>query len=349
MIGQLRGKVGGYIVVAIIGFIAMVFAFEGVFRPSSTNGLHEGAVAGVVNGESITIGDYNRALEQKMEFFKGMVGGNLTEEQMKMFRLREGVFQELVQQKLMTQAALSSGRTPSDEAVRQQIVTLPYFQRDGKFDPAQYRATLEANRFSTAMFEKMIREQLAIEDWSRSFSNQIRVSDAEVKEEFASAGNLRSYKIVSIPTAVSEAGMSAKEAAEKAASLMKPAKASDAAVNAVLKPFNVTVREIEAASSGSLAAGVQDHPELAKDLFGEEGLKVGQSKIYESPARVTVVLVTSAQKPDLAKLQASKTELQSRIRARKERELMNAVMKQLTEKAKIESNQAVIGESSGAV
>ena len=142
MIGQMRGKVGGWIITVIIGFIALVFAFEGVFGPKATRGLHDGAVAGTVNGEPISIGDYNKALERKLEFLKGMMGGKVSEEQMKMFRVRESVFQELTQQKLMAQAALASGRRPSDEAIRKEIVGMTYFQKDGKFDPGQYRATL---------------------------------------------------------------------------------------------------------------------------------------------------------------------------------------------------------------
>src|SRR5438477_10373418 len=98
-----REKFGRIATSAIIGGIALVFAFEGVFGPKATRGLHEGAVAGTVNGEPISIGDYNKALERKLEFLKGMMGGKISEEQIKMFRVRESVFQELAQQKLMAQ------------------------------------------------------------------------------------------------------------------------------------------------------------------------------------------------------------------------------------------------------
>lgn len=345
MIGKLRGKVGTYIIGAVITFIALIFAFEGVFGPKATRGLHEGSVAGKVNGEAISIGDYNRALERKLEFLKGMMGGKISEEQMKMFRVREGVFQEMVQQKLMAQAALDSGRAPSDEAVRQEIMTLPYFQKEGKFDPAQYRAVLEANRYSTSMFEKMIREQLAVEDWTRSFSSQVRVSDAEAKEEYLLAKNQRSYKIVSIPAGAPKSeSLTPQAAAEKAASILKADKKSDDAVNALLKPFGVTVREVPDASQGSgSVAGASDHPEFAKELFAENGLVLGKAKVYTSPARITVVLVTAVKKPDLSKFEAEKGETQSQLRSKKERELMNDIVKKLTEKAKLEPNPAVVG------
>jgi hypothetical protein len=355
MISQMRGKVGGWIITGIIGFIALVFAFEGVFGPKATRGLHEGAVAGTVNGEPISIGDYNKALERKLEFLKGMMGGKISDEQMKMFRVRESVFQELTQQKLMAQAALSSGRQPSDEAVRQEIVGMTYFQKDGKFDPAQYRATLQANNYSTATFEKLIREQLAVQDWQQSFGNQVRVSDAEVKDEYLHAKNIRSFKIVSIPAAAPAAkagkdgkddktpGMTPKAAAEKVAAILKADKKSDEAVNALLKPFGVTVRDNpDVPESTGFVPGATDHPELTKDLFGENGLPVGKAKVYESPSRISVVLVTSANKPDLTKYESEKKDTQLEIKSRKERDLMNEVVKKLTEKAKIDTNPAVV-------
>jgi hypothetical protein len=355
MIGQMRGKVGGWIITIVIGFIALVFALEGVFGPKATRGLHDGAVAGTVNGEPISIADYNKALERKLEFLKGMMGGKVSEEQIKMFRVRESVFQELAQQKLMSQAALSSGRTPSDEAVRQEIVGMPYFQKDGKFDPAQYRATLQANNYSTATFEKMIREQLAVQDWTKSFGDEVRVSDVEVKDEYLHSKNLRSFKIVSIPAAAPAAkekgdkipAMTPKAAAEKVATMLKADKKSDEAVNALLKPFGVTVRDNpDVAESVGFIPGAQDHPEIAKDLFSDNGLAVGKAKIYESPARITVVLVTAAKKPDLAKYASDKKDTQLEIKSRKERELMNEILKKLTEKASIDTNPAVVGGAS---
>lgn len=351
MIGQFRGKIGGYLVIVIIGFIALVFAFEGVFGPKSTKGLHEGSVAGTVNGEPITIGDFNRAVERKVEMLKGMMGGKITDEQMKMFRIREGVFQELAQQKLMAQAALDSGRAPSDEAVRHEIMNLPYFQKDGKFDPVQYKGTLEANRYTPAIFEKMIREQLAVQDWTRSLSNQIRVSDAELKEEFLLSQNQRSYKYVSIPAdAPAQKGMTPKQAAERVATMLRSDKKSDQAVDEFLKPFGVQVMDSPSvAENAPYLAGVQENPVIVKELFAKEGgLKVGQAKVYDAPTRILVVLVTGMKTPDPAKFESSRTELLQQVRARKERSLMNAVLKKLTGDADIVKNSAVVGDAAEA-
>ena len=53
MLAWIRDKFGGVLVVGIIGFIAFVFVFSDLIRPKATRGIHEGAVAGKVNGDAI--------------------------------------------------------------------------------------------------------------------------------------------------------------------------------------------------------------------------------------------------------------------------------------------------------
>ena len=61
MLSWIREKFGTVVIGAIISVIALVFVFYGVFSPKATRGLHEGAVAGTVNGDAITIAEFNRA------------------------------------------------------------------------------------------------------------------------------------------------------------------------------------------------------------------------------------------------------------------------------------------------
>ena len=51
MLTWIREKFGTVVISCIIGLIGFVFVFLGVFSPKATRGLHEGAVAGTVNGE----------------------------------------------------------------------------------------------------------------------------------------------------------------------------------------------------------------------------------------------------------------------------------------------------------
>src|SRR5690606_26636328 len=144
--------------------------------------------------------------------------------------------------------------------------------------------------------------------------------------------NQRSYKYVSIPAdAPAQKGMTPKQAAERVATMLRSDKKSDQAVDEFLKPFGVQVMDSPSgAENAPYLAGVQENPVIVKELFAKEGgLKVGQAKVYDAPTRILVVLVTGMKTPDPAKFESSRTELLQQVRARKERSLMNAVLKKL--------------------
>src|SRR3954466_7760940 len=120
MLSWIREKFGTAVIASIILLIAFVFVFYGVFSPKSTRGMHEGAVAGTVNGDPISIQEFNRELNRRMEFFKSLGGGKIGEDQMRGLRASQAqaAFQSLVQRKLLVQEAYKQGKTASDEAVK---------------------------------------------------------------------------------------------------------------------------------------------------------------------------------------------------------------------------------------
>ena len=202
MLGWMREKFGPVMIGIIIGFIAFVFVFYGVFSPKATRGLHSGSVAGTVNGEPITLTEFSKELNRRVEFMKNLSGGKLSEAQMKAFRIREMVFNELVNKKLMRQAALESGLVASDEEVREKSRQIDAFHKDGRFDADTYMRVLEMNNYSPSGFEQMIREDVALQQVSKQFKRRVRVSDEEVRREFLLSQDKRNIKYVLLtPTA----------------------------------------------------------------------------------------------------------------------------------------------------
>lgn len=197
MLSWIREKFGKTVIGLIIGILALVFVFYGVFSPKATRGIHEGAVAGTVNGEPISISEFDRAYKRQLDFFKNMMGGaNINDEQLKSFHIRESVFNELVRRKIMIQEAEKQGNLPADEEVRDQIRNIPSFQSGGKFDLASYKQVLEANNYTPASFEQMLRDDLAVQRWENYFRDRVNVSDDEVKLEFLTSNNKRNIKYV---------------------------------------------------------------------------------------------------------------------------------------------------------
>ena len=218
-----RSKYGTIISGAIIGFIGFVFVVSGVFNPKSTRGLHEGAVAGTVNGDPISLTEYNRALNQRLEFFKNLGGGKISDEQLKQFRVKESVFNDLVRRKLMVQEAKKQGLQASDEEVRDRIREIPAFQKDGNFDKTTYKQVLEANQYNAGSFERMVREDISTQAWQTYFQNRVKVADDEIRQQFLLTEDKRSIKYVLLTSEAGRQGVKV-ESAEIDKFLADPAK-----------------------------------------------------------------------------------------------------------------------------
>jgi len=162
--------------------------------------------AGEVNGEVVTVSEFNRELSRRVESMKQMMGGKISEEQLKMFKINEGVFNEIVQRKLILQDCAKSGMLPSDAEVRKKIQELPYFQKDGRFDMVAYKGVLANNRLTPSGFEKMIRDDLTLQHWMDSLKGKVQVSDDEIEREFAISNDKRNIKYALLD---SEAGRKA--------------------------------------------------------------------------------------------------------------------------------------------
>src|SRR3954452_3188577 len=131
MLAWIREKFGTAVIGTIISLIAFVFVFYGVFSPKATRGLHEGSVAGTVNGDSISIAEFSRELNRRVDFLKSLRQGQALEDQL-VSQLRQSVFQDLANRRMMIQEAERKGLIPADEEVREKIREIPAFQKDGK-------------------------------------------------------------------------------------------------------------------------------------------------------------------------------------------------------------------------
>jgi len=374
MLTWIREKFGTVVIGGIISLIAFVFVFYGVFNPRATRGLHEGAVAGTVNGDSISIADFNRELKRRTDFFRGLMGGGqITDEQLKAFRVKGMVFEELVRKKLLLQEAERQGLLASDEEIKEQIQEMPAFQKDGKFDLATYKQVLEANNYSAGTFERVMREDLSVQRWNDYFRNRAQVSEPEARKRYLISEDKRDVRYVLLTTETGKKGVKITDEeiakylgdtakkniaqaqfdrekdtkfkgktfdqvkdsivreilagdrmdeirkindglAEKAVGLLTADKASDAKVNALLKPYDVTVRSTGLLSRmNPYVPGIGEAKELMADLFAAKSpidpSQGGKAKKYVSGAWVLVAIISETQKPDLAKFEATKCQL----------------------------------------
>lgn len=372
MLTWIREKFGTLMVGGIIGFIAFVFVFYGVFSPKSTRGLHEGSVAGTVNGERITIPEFNRELNRRVEMFKSFGGGTLTEEQMKAYHLRESVFTDLATRKALGQEAIRQGLIPSDDEIRDKIREIPSFQKDGKFNYPTYKQTLEANQYTPGSFEKLVRDDLAQQRWQQHFVGRAHVSEEEAKREFLFSHNKRNIKYVMLtPEAVKPSVKATDQAAapatekpeetqkrleslsEQVVAKLTESKNSDKQVEALLKSYGIKVKSTGLKTRQGLyfpefGQASELTPEFVKDAFAEpsplDARAGGKAKKYPLAGRILVALVTETEKPQLEKYPSEREKIQGQLVSKKAQSIYQEWVKGLMEKAKIDQNPAVLAD-----
>lgn len=92
--------------------------------------------------------EFRRAYENMYRFYKEKVPGEFKDETIKQF-----VIEQLVDNRLWLIAAKDLGITVSDADLREMIVQIPDFQKNGAFDPELYQRLLAANHLTPAVFE----------------------------------------------------------------------------------------------------------------------------------------------------------------------------------------------------
>lgn len=159
---------------SLLGAICLSFVFVGL-TPNTGSNFTGGANAAIVNSEVINLQDFEQAMERNRRQM-GDMWNQLPAAQRQMFesRLREKVLNELVNTEILYQKALKTGFRPSKQAIREELVRLPYFQEEGRFSRQRYLSLLEANQLSAASFEDQIRMQLALRQTSLAFASALK-------------------------------------------------------------------------------------------------------------------------------------------------------------------------------
>jgi hypothetical protein len=413
MLTWIREKFGTVVIGSIIGLIAFVFVFYGVMNPRATRGMHEGAVAGTVNGDPISIQEFDRELRRRVEFFKGLMGGGkMTDEQLKAFRIRNMVFEELVRRKLQLQEAERQGLLASDEEIKEQIQQMPAFQKDGKFDLATYKQVLEANSYSPGTFERVMREDASVQKWNEYFKDRVQVSDAEARKQYLISEDKRDVRYVLLTTETGKKGVKISDEAikkfladpskknvaqtefdrgkdtqfkgksfeqaqndiarqilagekmdeirkindglaDEVQKVLTADKSSDSRVNALLKPYDVSVKSTGLVSRmNPYIPGIGEAKELMADLFSSKSpidpALGGKSKKYNSGSWVLVAVISQTTRPDLAKFESEKPKLLRTLMTQKQRELFEEWLKKLRTKAKVDPNPSVVSDGAAS-
>jgi SurA-like protein len=130
-------------------------------------GEHSGSVVATVGDLSISLDEFKRAYENTYRFYKEKVPGEFKDETIKHY-----VVEQLVDNRVWLIAAHNLRLTVTEDDLRESILQIPEFQRNGRFDPEHYQRLLAANHLTPSMFEATQAKELL------SLKARIMVSDA---------------------------------------------------------------------------------------------------------------------------------------------------------------------------
>lgn len=193
MLDGIRNNAQSWGVKIAFGIIILVFVFWGVGSYTGPKGL-----VATVNGKNITEVEFQRAYAQ-MEDNIRRSAPNLTPEMMEGLQLERRVLDQLIQEKLIESEAERAGLTVSPYELRALIQQLPFFQKDGKFDPETYKALLKNNGLTPQKFEADQAKTLLPAKLQRLVGASAYVSPASARALFDYAAERRTVEYILFP------------------------------------------------------------------------------------------------------------------------------------------------------
>lgn len=115
-----------------------------------------------VDGQSITLGEFNQARRYELERYRNMLGGQFDAAAFDTPQFREQLLNQLIDQRVIATAASKGQYSVSDETLRRTIASIQSLQVNGQFSTERYRQVLAGQGTTAAAFEAGMRRDLAL-------------------------------------------------------------------------------------------------------------------------------------------------------------------------------------------
>jgi peptidyl-prolyl cis-trans isomerase D len=162
----------------LFGMICFSFVFLGLTPGGPEAGFQGSGAVAYVNSSVISIAEFRERLEYNERQSGAMASqGSAAERQARATEMRQRTINELVDQQIVAQAAAKEGIVAPDNAVRDQILSIPAFQDGGQFDRLRYDQYLEFSRSTPGEFENKVRRQVVDNQLRQAFFRALKNPD----------------------------------------------------------------------------------------------------------------------------------------------------------------------------
>lgn len=161
---------------AVTFMIIVTFVFWGIggSGPSSEND----RIIAEIEGETIPLFEFWRAYDNEYKRVREIYPN---EEEIKKLNLKDNVLNALIDRKVIIIAAQEAGITVTEQELQNEILQLPYFQRNGAFDQQIYERSLQLNRLTPQTFEEQLKNDMLFAKMSRMIQETVEFTSTEMQ------------------------------------------------------------------------------------------------------------------------------------------------------------------------
>ncbi len=178
MLSLMRKHASSWMIKVVLGAIVVTFVFWGGYQFTSQR---LSRIANV-NGDWITIDDFEATYKQLLNQVRQAYGNNLSEELLQALGLRKQALNQLVDQVLMLQEAEGLYLKVTDDELALAVRGMAVFQTAGQFDSGRYRNVLAQVNLTPEKFQDSQRDALLIQKLRAFIISSVKVSEQEILE-----------------------------------------------------------------------------------------------------------------------------------------------------------------------
>ena len=179
MLSLLRKHATSWLIKVALFLIAIVFIFWGGYSYTDRDANRIARV----NDHYIQIADFNQSYDRLIEMYRRQLGDAFSDDLVRQLNLKRQALDMMIERYLIGDEAQKLGLVATPDEVRREILALPVFQTDGKFDQQRYVALLRQNRLSPEEFEQQLAGDLTLQKVQEFIKRQTVVTDDEILAE----------------------------------------------------------------------------------------------------------------------------------------------------------------------
>ncbi|WP_434359515.1 peptidylprolyl isomerase [Parasalinivibrio latis] len=201
MMERLREGANNWVIKVILGLIIISFAFAGV--GSYLAGGND-VPAATVGDQDISRAQFEQVYQNeraRMQQQAGEMFSTLMSDPAYLRQFRQNVLDRMVNDMLLEQYANELNLRVSDVQIKQAIVDMPQFQRDGKFDNELYQAGLRRAGFTPDQFAEYMRKDLVRQQLVNALLSSEFVLGDEIQSQYDLVAQTRAIRTLTLPVA----------------------------------------------------------------------------------------------------------------------------------------------------